>query len=174
MRVIAGSLKGRRLLGPATDDVRPTSDRLRETLFNVLGPSVAGTRVLDGFGGTAAVAIEALSRGAAQATVYERDAKAIRVARENIAHCRLDGACELVRGDFLKSHGSAGFDLIFLDPPYDIDSLDEVLTVAATHLARGGRLVLEHRRARPSPEVVGALARVRVLEAGDSALSFYR
>lgn len=174
MRVIAGTLKGRRLLGPGTDDVRPTSDRLRETLFNVLGPSVAGARVLDAFGGTAAVAIEALSRGAAQATVYEIDPRAVRVARENIARCGLETACTLVRGDFLRTRGAAACDLVFVDPPYAIASLDEVLAVAATHLAPGGRLVLEHRRARPSPEAAGPLTRVRVLEAGDSALSFYR
>lgn len=174
MRIVAGTLKGRRLLGPETDDVRPTSDRLRETLFNVLGPSVAGTRVLDAFGGTAAVAIEALSRGAAQATVFERAPRALKVARENITKCGVADTCRLVPGDFLATRGTGDCDLIFLDPPYDIASLDEVLTTAAGHLAPGGRVVLEHRRARVSPESTGGLTRVRVLEAGDSALSFYR
>jgi 16S rRNA (guanine966-N2)-methyltransferase len=174
VRVIAGTLKGRRLLGPDTDDVRPTSDRLRETLFNVLGPSVAGTRVLDGFGGTAAVAIEALSRGAASATVYELAPKALRVAEKNIAHCGVTDRCSLHRGDFLRTHGAADQDLVFLDPPYDIASLEDVLRVGETHLAPGGRVILEHRRSRQSPESSGALTRVRVLEAGDSALSFYR
>jgi 16S rRNA (guanine966-N2)-methyltransferase len=174
MRVVAGTLRGRRLLGPETDDVRPTSDRLRETLFNVLGPSIVGARVLDGFGGTAAVAIEALSRGASHATVYEQASRALKVAKENITRCGLTDTCVLVRGDFLATQGRADCDLVFLDPPYDIDDLPRVVAVGAAHLAPEGRLVLEHRRARPTPEAVGDLSRVRVLEAGDSALSFYR
>lgn len=174
MRVIAGTLKGRRLSGPDNDDVRPTSDRLRETLFNVLGPTVTGTRVVDGFGGTAAVAIEAISRGAASATVYELSPKALKVAQANIAHVGVEGVCTLIRGDFLKSRGSHGADLVFLDPPYDFEAMEEALTVSADHLAPGGRVILEHRRARPSPEAIAGLTRFRVLEAGDSALSFYR
>lgn len=174
MRVIAGRLKGRRLQGPETDEVRPTSDRLRETLFNVLGPSVQGTRVLDAFGGTGAVAIEAISRGAVSAIVYERAPKAARIAQANIDHCGIGDQCRLVRSDFLRSTGTADCELVFVDPPYDLPGLDAALVVAATHLAPEGRLVLEHRRSRPSPEQIGALTRIRLLEAGDSALSFYR
>lgn len=174
MRVIAGRLKGRRLRGPETDDVRPTSDRLRETLFNVLGPSIIDARVLDAFGGTAAVAIEAISRGAATATVYERAPRAAAVARVNLAACGIEAQCTLVRGDVLATRGAGAYDLVFADPPYDHDDLDTVVQSMATHVAPGGRLVLEHRRARSSPETAGTLVRVRVLEAGDSALSFYR
>lgn len=174
MRIIAGTLKGRRLKGPDTDDVRPTSDRLRETLFNVLGPSIRGTRVLDGFGGTAAVAIEAISRGAAHATVFEIAPRALLVARDNVAAVGLEAVCTLIRADFLQAKGTASADLIFLDPPYDIASLEDVLTVAAGHLAPEGRVVLEHRRSRVSPDAISGLTRFRVLEAGDSALSFYR
>lgn len=161
-------------MGPENDDVRPTSDRLRETLFNVLGPSVSGARVLDAFGGTAAVAIEAISRGAVSAVVYENAPKAAKVAQANIDHCGVADRCRLVRTDFVRSTGAAGFDLVFVDPPYDMAGLDEALAVAARHLAPEGRLVFEHRRSRPSPETIGDRTRVRVLEAGDSALSFYR
>ncbi len=174
MRIVAGTLRGRRLKGPETDDVRPTSDRLRETLFNVLGPSIRGIRVLDGFGGTGAVAIEAISRGAEHATVFEMAPRALKVAQENVASVGLESVITLVRGDFLKSRGAASADLVFLDPPYDIASLEDVLTVAAGHLAPEGRVVLEHRRSRVSPEAISGLTRFRVLEAGDSALSFYR
>ena len=174
MRIIAGTLRGRRLRGPENDDVRPTSDRLRETLFNVVGPSIRGARVLDGFGGTAAVAIEAISRGATKASVFEIAPKALKVARENVAAVGLESVVTLVRGDFLSSRGDASADFIFLDPPYDIASLEAVLTVAATHLAPEGRVVLEHRRSRVSPKAISGLTRFRVLEAGDSALSFYR
>ncbi len=174
MRVIAGQLKGRRLMGPETDDVRPTSDRLRETLFNVLGPSVSGTRVLDAFGGTAAVAIEAISRGAVSAVVYEMAPRAAKVAQANIDHCGVGDRCRLIRSDFLRSTGAGDFDLVFVDPPYDMPQLEEALAVAAGHLTPEGRLIFEHRRSRQSPETLGDRTRVRVLEAGDSALSFYR
>ena len=174
MRIIAGTLKGRRLQGPATDDVRPTSDRLRETLFNVLGPSVQGARVLDAFAGTAAVGLEAVSRGAAHVTLYERDPKALKVAAANIAHCGATTACQLIRGDFLRSQGAANCDLVFLDPPYDDGNLSAALRVAATHLAPGGLVVLEHRRARETPGEDAGLVRTRVLTSGDSKLSFYK
>ena len=173
MRIIAGTLKGRRLQGPATDDVRPTSDRLRETLFNVLGTAVQGARVLDAFAGTAAVGLEAVSRGASRVTLYERDPKALKVAAANIAHCGATGACQLIRADFLRSAGAANCDLVFLDPPYDDGDLSAALRVAATHLAPGGLVVLEHRRARESPVEEAGLVRTRVLPSGDSALSFY-
>lgn len=174
MRIIAGTLKGRRLQGPATDDVRPTSDRLRETLFNVLGPRVQGARVLDAFAGTAAVGLEAVSRGAAHVTLYERDPKALKVAAANIAHCGATTACQLIRGDFLRSQGAANCDLVFLDPPYDDGNLSAVLRVAATHLAPGGLVVLEQRRARETPVEDSGLVRTRVLTSGDSTLSFYK
>ena len=173
MRIVAGTLKGRRLFGPATDDVRPTSDRLRETLFNVLGPSVQGSRVLDAFAGTGAVGLEAISRGATHVTFYERDPRAWKVTDANIARCGVAERCELVRADFLKSKGAANCDLVFLDPPYDDDDLTSVLRVAITHATPGGLIVLEHRRSRESPAGEGAVVRTRVLQSGDSSLSFY-
>ena len=173
MRIVAGTLKGRRLQGPVTDDVRPTSDRLRETLFNVLGPTVKGNRVLDAFAGTAAVGLEALSRGAVHVTFYENDPKAAKVAEANILHCGVGSLCQVIRADFLKSKGRADCDLVFLDPPYDDDGLNAVLRVAATHATPGSLIVLEHRRSRESPPEEGSLVRTRVLLSGDSALSFY-
>jgi 16S rRNA (guanine(966)-N(2))-methyltransferase RsmD len=174
MRIIAGTLKGRRLQGPRDDRVRPTSDRLRETLFNVLADSVRGARVLDGFGGTAAVAIEAISRGAASAHVCERDPNALRVARANIEACGVSDRIVLERGDFFARRQAPSWDLVFLDPPYDDINLLDVVQHGAGCVAPEGRLVLEHRASRPSPEAAGGLTRVRVLKAGDSALSFYR
>ena len=173
MRIVAGTLKGRRLQGPVTDDVRPTSDRLRETLFNVLGPSVQGSRVLDAFAGTAAVGLEAISRGAAHVTFYESDPRAWKVAEANIAHCGVGDACQLIRADFLKSTGRDDCDLVFLDPPYDDGDLNGVLRVAGTHAMPGGVIVLEHRRSRETPLSEGSLVRTRLLRSGDSSLSFY-
>jgi 16S rRNA (guanine(966)-N(2))-methyltransferase RsmD len=173
VRIVAGTLKGRRLKGPVTDDVRPTSDRLRETLFNVLGPAVQGGRVLDAFAGTAAVGLEAISRGAAHVTFYESDPRAWKVAEANIVHCGAGDICKLIRADFLKSKGQADCDLVFLDPPYDDDDLNLVLRVAGTHVTPGGIIVLEHRRSRETPPSEGRLVRMRLLQSGDSALSFY-
>lgn len=173
MRIVAGTLKGRRLQGPATDAVRPTSDRLRETLFNVLGSSVSGSRVLDAFAGTGAVGLEALSRGAAHVTFYESDPKAWKVAEANIAHCGVGASCQMVHGDFLRSKGAGNCDLVFLDPPYDDGDLSAVLRVARSHAAPGSVVVLEHRRSRETPAEEEGLVRTRVLTSGDSALSFY-
>ncbi len=174
MRIIAGSLKGRRLVAPRGATVRPTSDSLRETLFNVIGPSLDGARVLDAFAGTGALGLEAISRGASHVTFVERDARALAALAENIAKCGVTDACAIIRADFLRLRRSAGhFELALLDPPYDIDDLAAVLDVAAATVAPMGRLVLEHSRRRPSPEAAGALSRTRVLLAGDSALSFY-
>lgn len=174
MRIVAGTLKGRRLQGPAADNLRPTSDRLRETLFNVLGPRVEGCRMLDAFAGTGAVGLEAISRGAAHVTFYESDPRAWKVTEANIALCGVAHACDVRRGDFLASKGHADCDLVFLDPPYDDGDLNSVLRVAATHAAPGALIILEHRRTRETPVEEGRLVRTRVLRSGDSALSFYR
>src|SRR6476620_12586207 len=119
MRVIAGRLKGRRLLSPAWTGLRPTSDRLREPLFNILAPRVAGARVLDGFAGTGAVGIEALSRGAAHVTFVERDARAVALIEANLAACGIAANYNIRRGDVLSAlgNGAGAFDLILLDPP---------------------------------------------------------
>jgi 16S rRNA (guanine966-N2)-methyltransferase len=175
MRIIAGQRKGRRLQGPKSPGLRPTSDGLRETLFNVLGPSVEGARVLDGFAGTGAVGLEALSRGASHATFVERDPRALASLDANVRHCGAEDACAIIRDDFSRVHGLArgAFDLVFLDPPYEGVDLGAVVDRAAPLVAPGGRLVLEHSRRRESPVQAGPLARARVLVAGDSALSFY-
>ena len=199
MRIISGSLRGRRLKAPAGSRVRPTSDSLRETLFNVLGPSVAGARVLDAFAGTGALGLEAISRGAAHATFVETDPAALRVLRENVAAFGVENACVIIRGDFpiaLRRHSARdgrgrldrerpgdmspilderarAYDLILLDPPYATVDLVAVVEDAAAFMAAPARVVLEHSRRRTSPEVAGRLRRTRVLAAGDSALSFY-
>ena len=178
MRIVAGSLKGRRLEGPDWDGVRPTSDALRETLFNVLGPTVAGARVLDAFAGTGAVGLEALSRGASAVTFVEQDARAIRLLKRNIAHCGAENACAIIRDDFMKTRAQridspTRYDLVFLDPPYEIPAIEAALAIAASLTVPGGRVVFEHSRRRPLPERVPGAVRYRVLQAGDSALSFY-
>jgi len=178
MRIVAGSLKGRRLDGPTWDGLRPTSDALRETLFNVLGPTLVGARVLDAFAGTGAVGIEALSRGAAAVTFIEQDLRAISLLKRNIAHAGVENACAIIRDDFMKPRAQridalSRFDLVFLDPPYEIPGIAAALASAAARTVPGGRVIIEHSRRRVLPEAIRGATRYRLLEAGDSALSFY-
>ena len=144
MRVIAGSFKGRRLVTPTWGGLRPTSDKLRETLFNVVAARVPGACVLDGFAGTGAFGIEAVSRGAAHVTFVDRDRRATALVAENLDRCRVEGGYAIIAAAFraaLRGPLAAGeFDLIFLDPPYDEEGLDEVLAAAGNHLADQGLL----------------------------------
>jgi len=175
MRIIAGRFKGRRLVAPDGSGVRPTSDSLRETLFNVLGQSADGWRVLDGFAGTGALGLEALSRGASHVTFIERDRRALDALMKNVRACGAEDACAIIRDDFerWRADEDETFDLVLLDPPYDVTDLERTVVTGAALVAAGGRLVLEHSRRRASPEAAGPLRRTRVLTAGDSALSFY-
>jgi 16S rRNA (guanine966-N2)-methyltransferase len=176
IRIIAGSLKGRRLASPDWQGLRPTSDRLRETLFNVLADTVVGARVLDGFAGTGAVGIEAISRGAVHVTFLERDPRALELIGENLTRCGVTGGYTILRAD-LTVAGPTGlaavFDVVFLDPPYAM-APDEAVGHAAGVVAPGGRLVIEHARRGIPSAAIGGLALTRTLTAGDSALSFYR
>ena len=103
MRVIAGSLKGRRLKAPTWDGLRPTSDKLRETLFNILAPRIAGARVLDGYAGTGALGIEAISRGAAMVTFVESDRRAQALIAENLAHCGVESGYAIIRATVARA-----------------------------------------------------------------------
>lgn len=177
MRIVGGRLKGRRLRTPAWEGLRPTSDRLRETLFNVLGPLVEGARVVDACAGTGALGIEALSRGAAHVTFVEGDRRAVALIERNLDACGLtDGytivARALERAGRAVPEGSA--DLVLLDPPYETPDLDRFVERASAWLTPAGWLVVEHRARRGPAERVGGVVRARQLVAGDSALSFYR
>jgi 16S rRNA (guanine966-N2)-methyltransferase len=175
MRVIAGSLKGRRLNAPSWDGLRPTSDKLRETLFNILAPRVAGARVLDGYAGTGALGIEALSRGAAHVTFVERDRRAQALIAENLARCGLGGGYAIIRASIeraLAPPHADSFDIMLLDPPYD-DAPGAILAAAGECLAADGIVVLEHARRKAAPETAGRLVRTRAVTSGDSALAFY-
>ena len=173
MRIVAGELRGRTLDGPKWDGLRPTSDSLRETLFNVLGPSIAGMRVLDAFSGTGAVGIEAVSRGASHATFIERDPRAVALIERNIGKLGVGNACTIVRADFMRAKADASFDLVFLDPPYELPELDAAIGRAAAFVVPGGRVIVEHGRKRELDAAVPGLTKYRTLTAGDSALSFY-
>ena len=173
MRVIAGLFKGRRLKTPSWEGLRPTSDKLRETLFNILAPRIDGARVVDGFAGTGALGIEALSRGAAHVLFIEQDRRAIALIRENLAACGAGRSYTIEHGDVAAAlrRAAGPFDLVLLDPPYDLHATSEVLDAAAACLAPDGLIVLE-RATRREPEVPAVLRRVRDVKSGDSSLTF--
>src|SRR5437899_7869621 len=186
MRVIAGTYRSRILKSLKGLALRPTSDRLRETLFNVLGPGVAESRFVDLFAGTGAIGIEALSRGAAEVVFIENHSPALTLIRRNLDSLGINSGATILAVDALRglamlaariSSGSPAFDHIFLDPPYaaaeDYSRVLEFLG-SADLLAPGGIVIAEHRRNFDLPEEVGALRRFRVLKQGDAALSFYR
>jgi len=176
MRVIAGHFKGRRLKTPTWEGLRPTSDKLRETLFNILAPRMAGARVLDGFAGTGAVGIEALSRGAAHVTFIEKSRRAAALIEANLKACGVEEGYTIRCADVVAAlnglPAADAFDLILLDPPYDIENATAALDAAAGRVARDGLVVLE-RATRREPAEPAALRRVRDVKSGDSTLTLY-
>jgi 16S rRNA (guanine966-N2)-methyltransferase len=181
-RVIAGSARGIRLSAPGPG-TRPLSDRVKQTLFAILEPDLAGARVLDLFAGSGAAGIEALSRGAAAATFVESDPAALRVIAENLSRARVADRGRPVRADVVGWLAGAGlaagpFDIVFVDPPYaEPEKLLRVLETlggAAGLLAPEARVVAKHFwRDRP-PAAVGLLASDRERRFGETALTFYR
>jgi 16S rRNA (guanine966-N2)-methyltransferase len=174
IRVIAGSAKGRRLATPTWDGLRPTSDRLRESLFNIIAPRIEGARVADGYAGTGALGIEALSRGAMHVTFVESDARAVRLIGANLERAGMKPdakACTIVHAGFAEmaaSHPGPPFDLVLLDPPYDDPELAAALRAGERIVSDDGLVVLEH-----ATRVVPPAGAVRTVRAGDSSLSFY-
>lgn len=176
MRIIAGEFRSRRLKTVPGRSVRPTSDRLRETLFNVLGAAVDGAVFVDAYAGTGAVGLEALSRGALEAVFLEDNAAALRVLRENIAALGVQQRTRILEGaavPALRRLAREGLPpgVVFLDPPYQ-EAREYRNALEAAGLFSCALIVAEHGR-RDRPEAKG-LERTRVLEQGDSALSFYR
>jgi 16S rRNA (guanine(966)-N(2))-methyltransferase RsmD len=162
--------------------LRPTSDKLRETIFNILAPRMAGARVLDGYAGTGALGIEALSRGAASVTFVDQDPRAEALIGENLAACGVKSGYAIIRADFEHACASIGdrfpiqsFDIILLDPPYGRTgaSVVSVLAAAGSLLAPHGVVVLEHARRAAAPMAAGRLGRSREYPSGDSILSLY-
>jgi 16S rRNA (guanine(966)-N(2))-methyltransferase RsmD len=174
VRIIAGAFKGRRLKAPTWAGLRPTSDKLRETLFNLLAPRIQGAAVLDVFAGTGAVGLESLSRGAARAVFIEQDRRAADLIAANVALCGVENRCVIIRDRaeraLTRLRDEEAFAVIVLDPPYDFEPLGAVLDAAVGHLAPGGILILEHAFRRPAPAVTGA-RHARTVRSGDSALT---
>lgn len=183
MRVIAGKFRGRNLKSPPSLRVRPTSDRLRETLFNVIAPRIEGARFLDLCAGSGAVGIEAISRGATHATFVDQSRKMCALIASNLELCRVqDDESSVVHAEaseFLRSsvkRGKESWDIVFFDPPYADEYVDVLELFAAETgdlLTETGLLVVEHHHKKSLLDELGNIRRQRILKQGDSALSFY-
>ena len=179
MRVIAGAQRGRRLMGPKGPGLRPTADRVKEALFSILSPRLAGARVLDLYAGTGAIGIEALSRGARHATFVEPHASSLKVLRANLELCGLSTQATIhpcTAETFFKRRTAAepAYDIIFADPPYDDEGASALLSAFSRHanLQPTATLVLEH--GSKTEPVVDGLALIRRYRYGDTTLSLFR
>ena len=180
MRVIAGIYKGRRLKTLEGLSVRPTSDRLRETLFNILAPRIEGGHFADVCAGSGAVGIEALSRGARHVTFIESSLKAARIISENLRNCGIREGYRVINRDALRAlknlaSEQAQFDIIYFDPPYDSEIYTPVMWLIARQdlLAEGGVVIVEHRRQTPLLPNYDRLRPYRQVAQGDSILTFF-
>lgn len=174
MRVITGTARGRRLLEPKGMDIRPTTDMVKEAVFNILQNDIEGRRVLDLFAGTGQLGIEALSRGAREVVFADTSDAAVKLVRENLARCGL--AARVERADARAFIGPEGkFDLVFLDPPYDSALIDEILQkiVQVDILADGGIIVCETRHEKPLPEVAAPYAKLMERSYGKVKITLY-
>ena len=172
MRIISGKFKSRRLKGTPPAGIRPTSDKLKETVFNILGASVEGATFLDACAGTGAMGIEAISRGAAFVYFVEQSRKACQIIRENLKSLEVDQGYKILEMDLGKALKDIDtqIDIAYVDPPYDRDDLYET----ALNCFKGGLLVVEHSKRKELPETAGDLRKIRSLVQGDAALAFYK
>jgi 16S rRNA (guanine966-N2)-methyltransferase len=172
MRIIAGEYKGRNLKSPPSMNVRPTSDRLRETLFNVIAPVIEDSRFLDLCAGSGAVGIEALSRGASHVTFVDRSRRMCKLIEANVQLCRIpEEKWEIYcseANEFLRSAETA-WDIVFFDPPYKDDYVKTLKL-----LSNNALVIAEHHHKTELPEAIGGLKLTRILKQGDSSLSFFR
>ena len=169
MRVIGGEFRSRRLKSIAGVATRPTPDRLRETLFNILAARIEGAVFVDAYAGTGAVGIEALSRGAARSVFIEIGRKAVEAIRENLRALGIEGRASVVAGRVTAALGRHAADIVFMDPPYEM----EAEYGAALEQAVAGIVIAQHAARFDPGDAHGGLRRVRVLRQGDNALSFY-
>ena len=180
MRVISGKYRGRRLKGPEGLELRPTADRLKESLFNILAPVISGAVVLDAFGGTGAIGIEALSRGARETVFIESSNASCRLIRKNLELCGIQSGYRILQQDVfmaMRSLARAGFqaNIVFFDPPYDWKPYGDLLgiTFQKELLLAPFRVIVEHQRKAVLPESGAGYRRGRIVRQGDHCLSFY-
>jgi 16S rRNA (guanine966-N2)-methyltransferase len=170
MRVIAGEFRSRKLASVPGWDVRPTPDRMRETLFSILTPVLAGAVFVDAYAGSGSVGIEALSRGAARGIFIEKSTAALTVLRANIASLGLQGRANVIRGKAAGALAGYKADIVFLDPPYT----DPEEYAASMAVVKAPLVIAQHASREVLPDLYGKLERYRMVKQGDNTLSFYR
>lgn len=170
MRIIAGEFRSRKLKSVPGFDVRPTPDRMRETMFSILSPVIDGAVFVDAYAGSGAVGLEALSRGAVRCTFIERSSDALEVLRANIASLGLQGRASVIRGKAANALAGCKADIVFLDPPYT-DPEEYALSMAT---AKAPLVIAQHASKQAMEERYGKLERYRTVKQGDNTLSFYR
>lgn len=178
MRIIAGAFGGRRLHTPKGTAIRPTADRVREAVFSIIGPGLAGAEILDLFAGTGAMGLEALSRGASRVIFVDQSRHAVQLIRSNVELCHVADRVRVIHGSvsqairLLASQGEA-FDLIFIDPPYREQSLLKTLQTLGEVVRSGTIVVAEHSSRDPLPVQVLEWSQTEVRQYGDTTVSFY-
>jgi 16S rRNA (guanine966-N2)-methyltransferase len=172
MRVIAGEFRSRKLKSIPGAATRPTPDRLRETLFDILQTRMEGAAFVDAYAGTGAVGIEALSRGARHAFFLERNRAALEAIRENLAALQLEARATVLAGPVLVTLPRCQADLVFLDPPYELER-EYAATLELLAQAPPALTIVQHSVRLPLEDEYGVLRRTRKLKQGDNALSFY-
>ena len=174
MRVITGTARGRRLKTPEGLDIRPTTDNVKESVFNIIQFDIEGRRVLDLFAGTGQLGIECLSRGAREVVFIDQSRDAVKIVKENLKTCGF--SAPVLQQDALSYLNTCGkFDLIFVDPPYDAGLYEKVLEKvnSVDNLADGGIMVCESRRETPMPEMAAPYYKRREYRYGKVKLSLY-
>jgi len=182
LRIISGSAKGRKLQVPSGTKIRPTSDKVRESLFNIIGrDNIVGSTFLDLFAGSGAVGIEAISRGAACATLIDNHVKHIRVLKENIRICGFQQSCEVIFGDSITiidrlTLGERSYDILFADPPYNYNNWSDLLLkiIKNVRIAGYGFLICEHSSKVSMPNLLIDFEDDGKYVYGDSTLTVYR
>ncbi len=181
LRVIAGEFRGRRLDRIEGMEIRPTSDKVKESLFNILGETVIDSSFLDLFGGTGGIGIEALSRGAKHVVFIDSSIKSIKVLKGNLEHMKIQEGAEVYNTDYetaiKKLHiNNKQFDIIFIDPPYSKGMAQNALVCIAANpiLADDGLIIAEHDTKDAMPDKVGNLVLYRVKQYSNTSLSFYK
>ncbi|MEZ5404497.1 MAG: 16S rRNA (guanine(966)-N(2))-methyltransferase RsmD [Bryobacteraceae bacterium] len=175
MRVIAGEFRSRRLKSPPGLETRPTPDRLRESLFSILAPSIEGSVFADVYAGCGAVGIEALSRGASQAVFIERSRANCGIIRENLETLRILGRSRIIHGGAGTYLSSTSAAIYFIDPPYDRPAeYDTALAAAAEAAPPEAIVIAQHASRHTLADSYGGVKRYRIVRQGDNSLSFYR
>lgn len=179
MRIITGKARGLQLTAPKTYDVRPTADRVKESVFNIIGTKIIGARVVDLFAGTGNLGLESWSRGAAAVTFIDASRESLRLVRSNVAKCRAEADCRLLKGSapqVAEQLAQAGecFDLAFCDPPYNKGWIQQIIALLGrrSFLCTGGYLIVERSAHDELPELPASCELVRSSHYGETIVDF--